>query len=304
MLELIDRRNAMPSRNPYVGIGLALCLLSLGCGGGGSSSPTTPSTLAITSGPTVSELTDNSATVTWTTNMESESRVDYGLTVSYGSSETSKAMVTSHAISLTGLSSSRTYHFMITSAAGTESVNSLDQLLTTEKDYAILLSEGWSAFEDAEYESAESLFLQALDKNPTGAQGKHGLAWAQALQDELTTAATNFLAAVSLGLTSAHPLAGLAAVYRDVPEYDLAIQYALDALALDSDYQFSHNSNFDYNDLHLILAQCYYAQGEYVSAQTEVDTLNPLNTLDPENPTYVRNLLLEIESLGDIHGGW
>jgi hypothetical protein len=303
MLQLIDRRNAMSLRKPHAGTGLALCLLCFGCGGGGET-PTTPSTLAISGGPQVSDLQEYSATITWTTNMEADSRVDYGSTVSYGSTQTEKDLVTSHSIALTGLSAERSYHFKVTSSNGASEVSSTDYGFTTRKDYAILLANGWTAFEGANYDSAESCFSQALAKNPAGAQATHGLAWTEALNGMLTTAAATFQSAIDLGVTTADPLAGLAAVYRDIPDFELAIGYAQDALDLDPDFQFAHNSSFDYKDLHLILAQCYYAEAEYASAQTEVDILNPLNTLNPDNPTYVRNLLLEIESLGVSYGGW
>nr|CAI78807.1 hypothetical protein [uncultured Latescibacterota bacterium] len=300
----IDGRNAMYRRNAYAGIGLTLCLLCLGCGGGGSDGPTTPATLEITSGPTATSIAENSATITWTTSIAAESQVDYGPTVSYGSTATSKAMVTSHSLDITGLSADRTYHYKVTSTDGTNEVYSVDHLLTTLKDYTILLSEGWAEFEDADYAAAETKFSEALDKNPSGAQAELGLGWALALGDDLTAAAEHFSVSITLGITTADPLAGLAAAYRDIPDLDLAIQYALEALGLDSDYQFAHNSSFDYHDLHLLLAQCYYAQSEYASAQAQVDVLSPLNTLDPASPTYVGNLLLEIESLGNTYGGW
>lgn len=296
-------RKTMSGRNPYVGIGMLLCMLSLGCGGGGGT-PTTPSTLELTSEPQAAEVGETSVTITWTTNLEADSQVDYGPTPDYGSTATAKTLVTNHSITLSQLAANRQYHFKVTSSDGTRNVTSADRTFTTLKDYAILISEGWTEFEGANYSIAETSFSDALEKQPTGAQATHGLAWAQALQDELETAATTFQTAITRGTTSADPLAGLAAVYRDIPDFDLAVENALAALALDADYQFAHNASFDYNDLHLILAQCYYAQAEYTLAQAQVDVLNPLNSLNPTNPTYVNNLLLEIESLGDIHGGW
>lgn len=63
-----------------------------------------------------SGITSSAATVTWTTNESSNSRVDYGTTVTYGSNTASGAMVTSHSVNLTGLLPDTTYHYKVTSA--------------------------------------------------------------------------------------------------------------------------------------------------------------------------------------------
>jgi hypothetical protein len=57
------------------------------------------------------------ATVTWTTNEASDSRVDYGTSAgSLNQSATNAALVTSHSIPLTGLAPSTTYYYRVTSA--------------------------------------------------------------------------------------------------------------------------------------------------------------------------------------------
>ena len=61
---------------------------------------------------TVTNITGNGATVTWTTNEPADSQVEYGPTTSYGTSTTlDTSPVTSHSVTLTGLSSSSTYHY-------------------------------------------------------------------------------------------------------------------------------------------------------------------------------------------------
>jgi chitodextrinase len=59
-------------------------------------------------------LTSGSATIVWTTNVSADSRVEYGLTLSYGSQTVlNSTAVTSHTQSLTGLSASTLYHFRV-----------------------------------------------------------------------------------------------------------------------------------------------------------------------------------------------
>lgn len=63
----------------------------------------------------ISNITTNSATITWTTDQPSDSLIQYGTTTSYGSSATDSTLTTSHSITLTNLASSTTYHFKVTS---------------------------------------------------------------------------------------------------------------------------------------------------------------------------------------------
>jgi predicted GH43/DUF377 family glycosyl hydrolase len=61
----------------------------------------------------VSGLSHNSAIISWTTNEDATCGVDYGPTVSYGSSERSTEYLTDHTMRLQGLATSTTYHFRI-----------------------------------------------------------------------------------------------------------------------------------------------------------------------------------------------
>jgi Purple acid Phosphatase, N-terminal domain len=69
----------------------------------------------ITSGPTVVSVSDTTATIQWTTDEAGTSVVDYGLTTSYSDTESLGGYVTNHSITLTGLISGATYHFMVSS---------------------------------------------------------------------------------------------------------------------------------------------------------------------------------------------
>ena len=78
-------------------------------------------------------MTSNSSTITWTTNEASTSQVDYGLTISYGSSSPLDAtLVTSHSVALSGLTAGTLYHYRVRSkdAVGNEQL-SADATFTT-----------------------------------------------------------------------------------------------------------------------------------------------------------------------------
>lgn len=57
-----------------------------------------------------------SATITWTTDEDATSRVDYGANTNYGSNVSDATPVTSHSLDITGLSAASTYHYKLTSA--------------------------------------------------------------------------------------------------------------------------------------------------------------------------------------------
>ena len=79
------------------------------------------------------EITADSATITWTTNEEADSKVDYGSDNAYGSEVTAATLVTTHSVSLTGLAADTEYHFKVTSVDGsTNSASSGDFTFVTE----------------------------------------------------------------------------------------------------------------------------------------------------------------------------
>jgi hypothetical protein len=94
---------------------------------------TTPDTTPpVISNVQATNIQDDQATITWTTNEPADSRVDYGTTTSYGSNSTNASLVTSHSITITGLSASTLYHYKVTSAdSSSNSAQSGDFTFTT-----------------------------------------------------------------------------------------------------------------------------------------------------------------------------
>ena len=76
--------------------------------------------------------TTTSATITWTTDEAANSQVNYGATASYGTASSSANLVTSHSVTLTGLTAATTYHFQVQSVDGeSNTATSSDQTFTT-----------------------------------------------------------------------------------------------------------------------------------------------------------------------------
>ena len=78
----------------------------------------TPPTI---SGVNVSNITESSAIITWTTNEPATSQVQYGKTETYDSSTTADTnLTTNHNVTLTGLSDNTTYYFKVISKDASE----------------------------------------------------------------------------------------------------------------------------------------------------------------------------------------
>jgi parallel beta-helix repeat protein len=85
------------------------------------------------SGVNATQLTASNATITWTTDKTSTSQADYGTTAAYGSSTSpNSSLVTSHAVTLSGLAAGKAYHFRVQSkdTAGNTALSS-DYTFTT-----------------------------------------------------------------------------------------------------------------------------------------------------------------------------
>ncbi|MCX8173466.1 MAG: fibronectin type III domain-containing protein [Thermoplasmata archaeon] len=104
----------------------ALALIgAIGSGGGDTTPP-------VISNVEVKNITQDSATITWTTDEPSTSVVEYGKTTSYGQTATGANGVTSHSVTLLGLSASTLYHFRVKSADGAgNTATSSDYTFTT-----------------------------------------------------------------------------------------------------------------------------------------------------------------------------
>ena len=73
-------------------------------------------TAPVISSVTASGMTQTGATITWTTSEGATSQVEYGLTTAYGSATTIDTnLLTSHSVSLTGLTAGTTYHYRVKS---------------------------------------------------------------------------------------------------------------------------------------------------------------------------------------------
>jgi Immunoglobulin domain len=80
----------------------------------GSAQPVAPFVYRVS----VADLTDTSATITWVTDVNADSVLDYGLGAGYSNSITNSSLVTSHSVVISGLTQTTAYHFRVRSKVG------------------------------------------------------------------------------------------------------------------------------------------------------------------------------------------
>ncbi len=118
---------------------------SFGCAGlasSGSNPKANPPAKIAVSNIGASSVAATSANITWTTNVGGSSQVFYGTSSNYGqSTAVNSTMLTSHSVSLSGLTPSTLYHYQVVSVdASNNSASSPDATFTTLTDAAPVIS--------------------------------------------------------------------------------------------------------------------------------------------------------------------
>jgi len=116
--------------------------------------PSGGGTVSDTSAPSISSIeavpSDTSAVITWTTNESSISWVVYGTSTAYGSEKKTTSYVTSHSVSLSGLTAETTYHYQVKSKDSTGNIGTY-----TDKTFTTLAA-GEEPAEEEEEEEEET----------------------------------------------------------------------------------------------------------------------------------------------------
>ena len=136
-------------------------------------------------GVTSTGVTSSQATVNWTTDVSSDSLVEYGLTTSYGNMTTrNTTLVTAHTMTITGLLGSNLYHFRVRSrdAGGIEGV-SQDYTFTSSAPATILwagdheegnMSDWYVGSGGGEFNSGSAVSVASTDVAHTGQYSAKG----------------------------------------------------------------------------------------------------------------------------------
>ena len=145
---------------------------------------------------------------------------------------------------------------------------------TTEE----LTKAGWAKFEDGDYDDAIGNLNSAIETDPNYSEAYCGLGWCYAVLSNDSLSADNFEKCLSFTNPDSITLdakAGLAFAYQAQKLDTLAIDKAKEVLTADPSWKFSHDTTCSASDLHLLLAECYFAISDFESSLAEVQILNP-----------------------------
>ncbi len=103
---------------------------------GSTAPPPSDTTPPVISNVQAINVDNSTATITWTTNEDSDSTVNYGLTTGYGTNAADATRVTSHSLTLTGLAQGTTYNYRVQSKDAANNTGSSGNLTfaTTSAD--------------------------------------------------------------------------------------------------------------------------------------------------------------------------
>jgi len=178
-------------------------------------------------------------------------------------------------------------------------------------DAEATMAEAWNDFEAGLYEDAEEKFTEVIEHDSEDADAFLGRGWSKAFQSEFSSAVTDFLEALEQGHADYDADMGVAASYRDLPNYEGAINYAKTVINNRPQYSFSRKPSIDYLDAHLIIAQSHFRLGgsHYSLAHEKINYLCKIEGLDtiPEYGTlpaedYEKLLAETLEELTEIIG--
>lgn len=173
-------------------------------------------------------------------------------------------------------------------------------------DEAETMTEAWADFDAGLYEDAEVKFGEVIEHNEENEDAYLGRGWSRAFQSEFSGAVTDFLSANDNGHADFHADMGLAAAYRDLPNFEAAINYSKTVLNNRPQYVFSKVPTVNYMDAHLIIAQSHFRLGgsHYADAHEKINYLCRIEGLDtiPEYGTLPAEMYEKLlaERLSDL----
>lgn len=156
--------------------------------------------------------------------------------------------------------------------------------------------DGWSYFEQAQYDDAISSFNEAKNRDAADIEAYNGLGWSYSRTGKYADAESNFKLMLSLSTSPdvlADAYAGLAMMTFATPpdlstgeaaiRDSIAIDYIDKVFELKSDYSFAHDENVNVTALKKVVAQIRFNRGEYLACIHEIE-----QSMDPN---YFQSLL-------------
>lgn len=167
-----------------------------------------------------------------------------------------------------------------------------------------LLAAGWKAYSSRNYQTALSDFNSAAQGNSALADAFNGAGWANAKLNSLVASVGDFNVGLGKSPGNVQMKAGLSFVFNAQKLYDSSIVRAGEALASDGNWVFTRDTSINQFDLHLLLAEDYFARStpDYPASLAQVQGyLDPTFNADVSTIIGQTALAKKIEDLGLIY---
>ena len=163
-----------------------------------------------------------------------------------------------------------------------------------------LISEGWGQYLAGSYSGAVSKFNQALTLDGTAVDAYNGLGWSYAKLDQIASSVSKFDAGLSRDGVNNEMRAGLAFVRNAQKLYGESDSLAGVVLVANAGWIFSRDHTVNAQDLHLLMAENYFAIASYALSLAQVQVLNGVFTVDVSTVAGQTALAKEIERLKTV----
>jgi len=235
----------------------------------------------------IAEVTDSTATISWTTDEPCSVSVKY---VIHGATDTAatpgKEYRQHHQVRLVGLIADSDYDYYTVSFDVSGNFTLTDwQTFHTAIDTGAFLQLGWQLLKEKNYYGAKSAFRNYLTYYPASVSALTGLGWCLLRTDSISAAQSNFLAALDSEPLQAEALSGMAWLTFRASQWTGLQAHLEKLLASDSLYIFPGDTSYNYRDLRLMLANAYNRLDMSAEAQAQLDLIYPQNGLNPDDST-------------------
>jgi len=160
----------------------------------------------------------------------------------------------------------------------------------SDMDYVAM---GWSDFETQRFDSAVNNFTQAYSSQTSTSlirgEALNGRGWSYAYKRDLVKSSGDLVFAIGLKGISPAALndvrAGAAFVLYSLNDFSSAITYSNAVLTDNPSYVFTHDAKVTAKRLRLLLVQSYYANGNFSSAASQMDIVDPARAPHSADPS-------------------
>jgi hypothetical protein len=156
------------------------------------------------------------------------------------------------------------------------------------------LAQGWQDFEGQRFDSAVNDFTDAFTAASSSAdrgEALTGRGWSYAYKRNLPLARTDLVFATGISGIASSALTdarvGAAFVLFALNDFTGAAAYADSALSSTPSYAFTHDSKVTAKRIRLLLAQSYFANGQFSQAASQMDIFDPAHAPHSSDPTVL-----------------